>query len=51
MSELFETRDEAFKNPLFPLQDIKAVKTKTKKGDVADGKKKAKKEQEEKWKW
>lgn len=40
-----------FKNPLFPLQDIKAVKTKNKKGDVADGKKKAKKEQEEKWKW
>lgn len=51
VSELFSTRNEVFKKPLFPLQDIKAVKTKNKKGDVADGKKKAKKEQEEKWKW
>lgn len=51
VSELLETRGEAFQSPLFPPQDIKAVKTKNKKGDVADGKKKAKKEQEEKWKW
>lgn len=40
-----------FKKLFFPLQDIKAVKTKNKKGEIADGKKKAKKEPEEKWKW
>lgn len=35
----------------FSPQDLKTVKTKNKKGEIADGKKKAKKEQEEKWKW
>lgn len=34
-----------------PFQGIKPTKTKNKKGEVADGKKKAKKEPEEKWKW
>lgn len=33
------------------FQDIKSKKTKGKKGEVTDGKKKAKKEPEEKWKW
>ncbi|XP_068598339.1 DNA topoisomerase I, like [Brachionichthys hirsutus] len=32
-------------------EDVKSKKTKDKKGKVADGKKKAKKEPEEKWKW
>ncbi|XP_055773292.1 DNA topoisomerase I, like isoform X2 [Salvelinus fontinalis] len=37
---------------LFLVKDIKPKKTqKNKKGEVADGKKKAKKEPEEKWKW
>lgn len=40
-----------FKNSDFPPQVIKPVKTKNKKGEIADGKKKAKKEPEEKWKW
>uniref|UniRef100_A0A3Q3XNV7 DNA topoisomerase I n=1 Tax=Mola mola TaxID=94237 RepID=A0A3Q3XNV7_MOLML len=34
-----------------PDEVIKPTKTKNKKGEVADGKKKAKKEPEEKWKW
>uniref|UniRef100_A0A7N6AT41 DNA topoisomerase I n=1 Tax=Anabas testudineus TaxID=64144 RepID=A0A7N6AT41_ANATE len=34
-----------------PPYDIKSKKTKNKKGEVTDGKKKAKKEPEEKWKW
>ncbi|XP_034440582.1 DNA topoisomerase I, like [Hippoglossus hippoglossus] len=34
-----------------PVEDIKSKKIKNKKGEVADGKKKAKKEPEEKWKW
>ena len=34
------------------FQDVKPKKTKNnKKGEVADGKKKGKKEPEEKWKW
>ncbi|XP_051269746.1 DNA topoisomerase I, like isoform X2 [Dicentrarchus labrax] len=34
-----------------PEEDVKSKKTKNKKGEVTDGKKKAKKEPEEKWKW
>lgn len=33
------------------FQDIKSKKTKSKKGEAADGKKKTKQEPEEKWKW
>lgn len=48
---LFPTGELNSKLFLFPFQDIKSKKTKNKKGEVADGKKKAKKEPEEKWKW
>lgn len=40
-----------FKYSCSIFQVIKPTKTKNKKGEVADGKKKAKKEPEEKWKW
>lgn len=45
-------RERRLMRSLFLVKDIKPKKTqKNKKGEVADGKKKAKKEPEEKWKW